>query len=313
MRFLCSKFNWFVSLIAKKVSAHFPLKFLLLTVSFSLQAGVFGDANDENGYEDERLARAQTENWPKEFRSVGRIICNGRVQGSAVLLNFNSISLASITGLESSDGHIVGEQPVVLTAKHVVERFDLADCHFSPESYEWHKAPILSIYSTEPVMTDDALSNDSKETKTPVTERYKRDWLLLSLEPWPSWQAHALMINLSYQQHVSELRNQDLTAYMVGFDLIKNQIVADYSCRFGFAEQTRLLIDVIDEDLLWDDCDSEKGSSGGALFVQNGDELLLVGIRVGSLFDANHFKGEPKIGEKFDLDSYINVSRVLPF
>ena len=277
-------------------------RLFLLFVVFSLlpfysHAAIFGDANELNGIEDDRITQFQAEDWPVEYRAVGRIICDEEVRGSAVLLSKKSNKRSE----ESL------RQPIILTAKHVLSNHRLADCYFAPESYEWIRSPILSVFSE---------SIEDKLTEQSIQREYEKDWIVFNVQPWLNWQKYALVyeqVSTEYQVLRTSHTPPTLKARMVGFDLLENQIVADNDCSLGVAHRTPLLNESVGGLLFWDDCDSEKGSSGGALFVSYNDKFLLVGIRVGTLFDRAKYDGKrPGVGGAFDLESFINVSRALP-
>jgi len=293
--------------------------FFLAGIGFSpvAKSAIFGDGNPHNGYEDDRVSKPHASNWPNEFRAVGRIFCEGRVQGSAVLLNNKTVDLSGITQ----------EQPIVLTAKHLFNEQELADCHFAPESNEWIRIAIPSVFKPSGASWRLSGLDMGSLDKGQIQQRYGKDWVALELEPWQDWQKYALdylSMQEVFLQFLPDIKARPASASMVGFDLIQNQIVVDEHCHIGSPTQTPLLNQGTLEQLFWDDCDSEQGSSGGALFVRADGQYLLVGIRVGSLFNRAFYTEKsqaetmpqpgatPRAGAKFSLVSNINVTRQLP-
>lgn len=277
----------------------------ILLCSLHSNAAIFGDANPSNGVEDDRITKEQATIWPDEFRSVGRIVCDSFVQGSAVLFNKG----VDIEGVKRS-------QPMLLTAKHVFAKFELSDCYFSPESFEWERVELISVLQQAKSL-DFGVEQESAVLGS-LQSMYEEDWVILGLKPWPNWQKYALLFESIEESYFNSglyagMGESSFPVSFVGYDLIKNQIVIDEDCELGIASQTPLLNSSEPSQLLWDDCDSEQGSSGGALFILHENEYLLVGIRVGSIFDKNDYDGIPEVGGKFDLDSFINVGRALPF
>ena len=252
-----------------------PKLFLLLgfLVAANATASVFGDGDPDNGVEDQRIHRQQATSWPPQFNSVGLLVCNGEVEGSGVLLNLEG-------------------QPVVLTAGHVLQTKTFEECEYHSSANRWDRGEINKIMEVGDGTQDD-----------PLPYRYENDWTLAAVTPWPGWRNWALS-----QEHIVANHAVGMTlAFLVGFDVVSGQIKAHLRCNFGSAGQTSLLRGT--SDLVWDDCHSMGGASGGALFVQTPKGIGLLGIRIGSLFIS---EGEntlpPAMGDRFDLQRHINVS-----
>jgi hypothetical protein len=62
---------------------------------------------------------------------------------------------------------------------------------------------------------------------------------------------------------------------------------------------------------LLDDCDSADGASGGALFLQQGDGAILVGIRSGAHWDGDRYPQGPPAGAPWDVRANTNFARAL--
>lgn len=251
----------------------FAFGFLLITAP--CMSAVFGDANAENGIEDLRQTRVEAPFWPKEFRSVGRLICDGLVQGSAILIDRGN------------------DIPQVITAGHVLKGYKFADCVYAPESDAWGRHLITGVAASGEV-----------RTFGPKRQQYESDWIILELQPWSGWQSLAVELTAGL-----DLAPDEFTGYLVGYDVVRGLMTAHLDCRFGISDLSPLISG--SAELLWDACDTAGGASGGALFVKTSEGLKLVGMRVGSLYNQSHFEGVPEMGERFGLNSYINVSRKL--
>lgn len=259
---------------------------LAVFVSTPAQTSVFGDANRHNGVEDQRLMRKDAHKWPTEFKSVGRIFCQGVVQGSGVLFEYRNS---------------VGERsPGLLTAKHVLSDFDLADCSFAPEGDSWKRSGMVAV-----------LAQGVAPRLSGIPAKYSEDWAVIQLAVWKGWQRKALKRrSISTEPPAMEpIASRGYRAHMVGFDVMRNTMVAHLDCEFGLSGQSDLLSG--HSKLFWDDCDTTQGGSGSALFAEVNGRYRLVGFRVGSLFDEAILGRNPEMGSQFDVHSNINVSRAV--
>lgn len=282
----------------KKCQRHLAVFVVILIACFahinSSRAAVFGDSDPENGVEDQRVAQEEAKFWPKEFRAVGRVFCSGEVQGTAILVNhtFNNEELVSASGSTSK----------VLTARHVLEGKDLSNCTFAPESDSWRRASFESL-----------LPKDGPEKKGFLVASYSGDWLILNIAPWDDWQRYAIVLD-NPSTHGSSYNFEGGLAHFVGFDVVRNKVLAHFDCQYGQFYDSTLLESA--PELLWDSCDSMPGSSGGALFVainsnSSDPRYRLAGIRVGSLFDETFWRGQPEMGDRFNLKTNINVTKIV--
>lgn len=247
---------------------------LLLIAGFSVAAfaSVFGDGDPDNGIEDQRVQRFDSDSWPVLFNAVGKVVCHDRTEGSGVLLD-------------------LGGQPVVLTAGHVLDSFELNDCEYRSSTNQWNRGKIVKTLGMGAV----------SETDQSRPFQYENDWSMVAIKPWENWRHWALS-----KENVASEQSSG-TAFFVGFDVVSGQLKAHLSCNFGSAEQSVLLQGT--SGLVWDDCHSMGGASGGALFVKTPEGIRLLGIRIGSLFLSEpETDPPPRMGGRFDLQRHINVS-----
>ncbi len=135
-----------------------------------------------------------------------------------------------------------------------------------------------------------------------IIESFSTDWILVELDQWRQWRRWS--VSVSGTDH-GAVRNAQLIAY----DSASDRMRADLDCRFGTAATSPLLLGY--QQLLWDNCHSSGGASGGALFVAQEGGYQLVGMRLGTVFDQTRFPQAPDMGERFDTDTNINVSLLL--
>lgn len=259
-----------------------------------LFGAIFGDGVDANGLEDSRVSLLSVPEYA-ELGFVGQIRCDGVTKGSAVLL---SVSLADQPAV-----------PVVLTAGHV-----FSDMPRHAQSVSSAKAREVCGYRSRAQPWDTyAFSTrtvfDKKQVDS-ISHRFSSDWVVAVIDPWPNWGNYALKLDVdmfSSLDYVSKATSQSVM--LVGYDTSENGLMIDARCNYGHLADSSIFYHR--SKLVWDDCDSEQGSSGGALIQIVGDEIKLVGIRVGSLFDVKYYPHGPSPGDPFDINKNINVARPL--
>lgn len=258
-----------------------------------LVAAIFGDGQEANGIEDSRVGLMSAPEYA-QFAFVGQILCKKFVRGSGVLLSVNSL-----------DGHAV---PVVLTAAHILSESlsvpagnddrAMVDCGYVSRARPW------DVFSLSSERVSGTAENHAR------SHRFLSDWVVTLVEPWPNWQHYALTLNLDGLSGLDDLHSAvSHPAMLVGYDVPTNGLMVDPHCRFGSLSDSAVFRG--GTKLVWDDCDSEQGSSGGALVRVVEDETHLLGIRVGNLFDTDLYPDGPNPGDPFDINKNINVVRLL--
>lgn len=280
-----------VLLMYKKAFLQFGLVLAILC-SPCIGAEIIGDGIASNGIEDGRQ-RLSSSQYASVQRFVGTIECAGRTRGTGVLLRE-----------ASTEGE--PERPLLLTAKHTLidpTLEETARCEYRPMGTSWEAQviPQSSRISLDPVA----------EIGTSIlsrVEEYNQDWAIIAIEPWPTWEGYALPYRSRLERPVQEKMDFTGKAVLIGYDAATGSIMIDPNCRYGLPSEESLLAGAA--GLVWDDCDSVPGSSGGALFSIKPSGLRFVGIRLGNLFDSQQYPLGPDAGEKFDLNKNLNVTRV---
>ena len=268
---------------------------LWISSSRYAEAEIFGDGDPDNGIEDSRQLLAATD-MAHYQRFFGTIECFGRVRGIALLL--------SVLNSESDKFH-----PVLLTAKHVfpgVGNERLEDCHYQAAGKPWQPQLLARKYVS-------GGSSRVGAEQSRVAE-FAEDWTLVSMPTWKGWKNNAFSFSIDIAQRRYNGRGDKDTPYpqraiFIGFDEALGGFMVDFECEFGFPEPESLTGSA--PHLLWDNCDSVRGSSGGVVFGWIDHEPKIAGIRVGNLFDAGIYPYGPGPGDKFDLSTNINLTRLL--
>ena len=286
------RLSWYLS-SATAVFKFFSLFVICVLFHQVAIAEIFGDGIAENGIEDHRKRLSATEQQHYQ-RFFGTIECEGVVKGTAILLN---------VGLNDSD-----RRPVVITAKHVMaERwFDNSEaCRYLPAGYPWGQQVLTGDHAK-------GVSPASVEENHSLHE-YANDWIVIAIDPWPNWKNSALMYRFRSdiaRDGANRLENIDSGAF-IGFDGTDRGFKLDNDCRFGRIEQESPFFGV--DSLIWDDCQSVSGSSGGVLYSDIESGMDIIAIRVGTLFDKKVYPKGPVRGAKFDVLTNINVARLVDF
>jgi len=271
---------------------------LVITNIDLVEAEIFGDGEPENGTEDKRHLLALTE-VRRYQRFVGTIECSDSQRGIAILL--------SVRGSENEK-----LQPILLTAKHVFpgnSSDELKDCDYLAAGTPWQPQSLASRSIKSGFFSTSELQLDRSKAI-----EFSQDWALIKLQAWKNWSNSAFYLPVKEAERYweSDGEQQDIhrpqPAFFVGFDEARGGFMVDLDCEFGMPGPDSL-IGVIGH-LVWDDCHSTAGSSGGVLFEMSGPEPRIKGVRVGNLFDSEIYPNGPDAGDKFDLQENVNLSRI---
>ena len=261
------------------------------------EAEIFGDGEPENGVEDKRQLLALTE-VAQYQRFIGTIECADNQRGIAVLL--------SVKDSENEE-----RQPILLTAKHVfpgASDGELEDCQYLMAGKPWQAQPLTSRYAKS-----GSFSVADHQLDRSRAIEFSQDWTLVKLSAWKNWSnsAFSLPVEQAARHLEHSAAEQDIRrpqhAFFIGFDEARGGFMVDLDCEFGEPEPDSLVGDI--GHLVWDNCDSIGGSSGGVLFELSGSKPRIKGIRVGNLFDSEVYPEGPDPGDRFDLRANLNLSR----
>ncbi len=268
-------------------------------VAVSVSAGVFGDGDPANGVEDDRRGVsdgspvASANRW---YRSAGTVVCDGKVRGSATLLDLADLAPAE-------------QGTVIATAAHVF--FDLQTGQ-PWSSCAFHYLGLGQVPGYQASIDPDRLVHGSYDPASdPALPTHGAgDWAFAWLDRrWsPPDGALGLAPAAPLPDEVSEGR-----LGLVAWDRGRGEVSVTTGCGAvasgpddlgggGWAGQ------------LLDDCDSEEGASGGGLVVVRDGRSLLVGIRGGSHWDRQAWPPErhpagPPPGSRWDPRRHTNYAR----
>ena len=261
---------------------------LFLLLHSAVIAEIFGDGVATNGIEDQRLSLSTTEQSQYQ-RFFGTIECFGQVTGTAMLLDV---------------GHEGGtRQPLLITAKHVLPKAwfeNHSACEYLPAGYSWSKQPLNGRY----IAGHEEISGGSES----LVHKYASDWTLIALKPWDNWHNNAYNFSIDSIPDNQSHAAPSLPVSFIGFDSLNPGFKIDQACRLGTINSDSPFYGA--EGIVWDDCHSVAGSSGGILFTESDAGMELVAMRIGSLFDKSIHPSGPATGDQFDPHANTNVARL---
>jgi len=205
-------------------------------------AAIFGDGNPTNGIEDQRLLA------PIDLQhSVGTVICDGGLRGTAVHIN-----------LMHSDSDSLQQGSIVLTAAHVLYDPDTAQryekCAYHPQGKRFSG-----------VVFDRVSAHDFRPTTNNKIRQANQDIVFIALKK--KLRHSGMELNLTGQS--------SLHLQLLGFNENQNNISISSNCQ-PFLSQT-----FVSSQLLLHDCDAGRGASGGPLI--DAETGTVVGIHGGTL------------------------------
>lgn len=269
------------------------------------RVSVFGDGDHRNGDEDSRVALASP-NWRQQrfgswSLSAGTIHCDGKLRGTAMVLNTDELSL-------KPQGH------VLITAAHVL--FDLDSGRMFREC-RFHYMGLGRLPGYQAAI----------DLETARMGRFDplqaREQLTFGREDWAFLHVPTVIPAI-----VPEARIQPKT-----FNDVTDRPVAGQSYRLlAWSERHAAIsmslactpVESQAGDLgggswsgqILDDCDSGQGASGGGLIASDSGSAVLVGIRTGSHWDAvaypsQSFPQGPLAGAAWDIRHHTNFARAI--
>lgn len=214
--------------------------FFSLLINTHSSAAIFGDGNPANGIEDQRLLA------PNKFqRSVGTIICDGGLRGTAV-------------HIANRDSNPNQQQSIVLTAAHILYHPDTHEryekCAYHPQGKRLSGVAFARVSA-----------HDFKPTINNKMRLASQDIVFIALKK--KLRHSGMKLNLTGQNsHQLQL---------LGFNESENNISMSSDCRPFLSRQ------FVSAQLLLHDCDAGRGASGGPLI--DAKTGVVVGIHGGTL------------------------------
>jgi len=243
---------------------------ICVPISPTSTAAIFGDGNPANGIEDKRLLA------PIDLqRSVGTVICDGGLRGTAVHIS-----------LMHSDSDSLQQGSIILTAAHVLYDPDTAQrykkCAYHPQGKR-----LSGVIFTR------VSAHDFRPTTNNKIQQANQDIVFIALKK--KLRHSGMKLNLTGQ---SSRRLQ-----LLGFNESQDNISISSNCQ-PFLSQT-----FVSPQLLLHDCDAGRGASGGPLI--DAETGTVVGIHGGTLLFSPLGKESRNAiaGASVDPETMVNQAR----
>ena len=243
---------------------------ICVPISPTSTAAIFGDGNPANGIEDKRLLA------PIDLqRSVGTVICDGGLRGTAVHIS-----------LMHSDSDSLQQGSIILTAAHVLYDPDTAQrykkCAYHPQGKR-----LSGVIFTR------VSAHDFRPTTNNKIQQANQDIVFIALKK--KLRHSGMKLNLTGQtsRHLQ----------LLGFNESQDNISISSNCQ-PFLSQT-----FVSPQLLLHDCDAGRGASGGPLI--DAETGTVVGIHGGTLLFSPLGKESRNAiaGASVDPETMINQAR----
>ena len=243
---------------------------ICVPISPTSTAAIFGDGNPANGIEDKRLLA------PIDLqRSVGTVICDGGLRGTAVHIS-----------LMHSDSDSLQQGSIILTAAHVLYDPDTAQrykkCAYHPQGKRLSGVVFTQISA-----------HDFRPTTNNKIRQANQDIVFIALKK--KLRHSGMKLNLTGQtsRHLQ----------LLGFNESQDNISISSNCQ-PFLSQT-----FVSPQLLLHDCDAGQGASGGPLI--DAETGTVVGIHGGTLLFSPLGKESRNAiaGASVDPETMINQAR----
>ena len=243
---------------------------ICVPISPTSTAAIFGDGNPANGIEDKRLLA------PIDLqRSVGTVICDGGLRGTAVHIS-----------LMHSDSDSLQQGSIILTAAHVLYDPDTAQrykkCAYHPQGKR-----LSGVIFTR------VSAHDFRPTTNNKIQQANQDIVFIALKK--KLRHSGMKLNLTGQtsRHLQ----------LLGFNESQDNISISSNCQ-PFLSQT-----FVSPQLLLHDCDAGRGASGGPLI--DAETGTVVGIHGGTLLFSPLGKESRNAiaGASVDPETMVNQAR----
>lgn len=294
-----------------------PLQPLVVILFFTLPANagelsaipvnIFGDGDPSNGVEDDRQqllgGRRRGVSLADQRMSAGTVMCDGKIRGTAMVLDTREFAPAL-------------KGAVLVSAAHIL--YDL-DQNKPFRRCEFHFLALgeLRRYHAKIDLQRLKMGKYDPRQATAGHDFGEGDWVFMYVpKPWHGFDpAEALVpgifpfVNMeAFQQSGGELR-------LISFNAEAGVISVSGHCHVVESNRGDLGGGTWKGQLL-DDCDSAGGSSGGGIVAVTQGQQRLIGIRNGSHWSAQVFPAEqyplgPPDGASWDRSANTNFARAI--
>ena len=268
---------------------------------------IFGDGDPDNGIEDSRQrvmgGRGAASGLADQPLNAGTIFCDGKIRGSAMVVDTRSIR-QDIGGA------------VLISAAHVL--FDLETKRLFRRC-EFHFLALDQIkrYRAKIDLEDRWMGDFDPLAATDDSGFGEGDWVFLYIrKPWKAFRPDQTLALADYSFLQGELfRQSGGEVRLIAFDTKTGGMSSSRNCTVVESHADDLGGGVWKGQLL-DDCDSAGGASGGGIVAVVQDKHYLVGIRSGSHWSEETYpfdvfpKGPPD-GSAWDRYTNTNFGRAI--
>ncbi|MDX1460881.1 MAG: hypothetical protein R3348_07475, partial [Xanthomonadales bacterium] len=268
-----------------------------------IPVNIFGDGDELNGVEDERIDMASPD-WNLPHRrgwnmSGGTVHCDGRNRGSAVILD------------TSARAHLK-RGLVLATAAHVV--FDLENGRpFQRCRFHYMALDRLPGYQATIDLENSMIGPFDAHGDRRSIGFGRHDWAFLYVPQQPHGVTGSSRVRpLSWE---AMDRSAGWTVELLAYNRSAGSMNISAGCSAVESQASDLGGGAWPGQLL-DDCDSESGASGGGLIGIVGDDAFLVAIRSGAHWNSERFpeqsypQGPPR-GAPWSVRDNTNYARAL--
>ena len=266
------------------------------------QVVVFGDGDPANGVEDNRIGFSspgwnQAELEPLN-KSAGTIQCDGKVRGSATILDV-------------SEFHAAPHGMILATAAHVLLDLDTGNpfrnCNF-------HYLGLTGRRDRGRIDLEQSVQGNFDFHRPRNSPEFGRqDWAFLHV---PENIPAAAQSGGIRPRAFSVMADKAGARYgLIGFSLAHGEVGISLDCQVRESVPGDIGGGSWPGQLL-DDCDSTEGASGGGLIAWIADEQFIVGVRNGShwdddVFPVGEYPGGPPAGSLWNVHTSTNFSRAI--
>lgn len=268
-----------------------------------LPVTVFGDGDPYNGVEDSREPLMGGRRIDMGRPSAGAIRCDGRVRGTAVVVDTRELA-PNLEGV------------VLATAAHVLYDLDEKQ-RFRRCEFQFLALGAIQGYTSEIDLKRSRFGDFDPDKATEEIQFGEGDWVFLHLpKPWKNYRPEQSLPARDFSFARAEGFQQSGGRFrLVALDSASGVISESGDCTVTESKSSDLGGGAWSGQLL-DDCDSGGGASGGGIVGVMGDQRYLVGIRTGShwsgdVFPAGDFPGGPPAGSIWDPRFNTNFARAV--
>lgn len=265
------------------------------------KVSVFGDGLAKNGPEDDRVVYA-SKRW-RELRlddwasAIGTIHCEGRLRGSAIIINTQGFGV-SPPGL------------VLSTAAHVLYDLDSKKT-FSSCAFHYLGLDSLPGYQAQIDLHSAQLGMFSPHASREDDTFGEGDWALLHV---PSGIPAAVSVDgirpKPFAQFAENGESGHSQVGLLAWSDIHEALAISLNCTATLSGPGDIGGGHWAGQIL-DNCDSGEGASGGGLISMQAGTPFLVGVRTGTHWREREFPDGPAQGAQWDVLSHTNFCRAI--